>query len=168
MSDCSCCLPPRIIVQGDPPLVPVRGSQQLPANVPLQGQPSGAWTDTGLEITLPEPGTYALDANVRCNLSGASPLNTWITARLFDETAGAVVPDSEFMVIQQIVSVSPATTSVAVGGNTNATLNVEYTVTAPTTIRVEAQRTNTAGVSTTANVLSDAQGRTSLRFEKVA
>lgn len=152
----------------DTPAAPVRGFQVLQDNVPLQATASGAWTDTPLEAALPGAGVYQLDAGVRCNLSGQSPLNSYIVVRLWDVTAGVVVPDSEMLVIQQIVTLNPATTSAGVGGNQNASLAVEYTVSGPATIRLQAQRTNAVGASTNANVISDGNGRTSLRFEQVA
>jgi hypothetical protein len=68
------------------------GSSVLRTTVDLQPTASGTWMGTGLEITLPAAGTYQLDATVRGALTGTSPVNTWIVARLFDVDAGAVVP----------------------------------------------------------------------------
>ena len=64
------------------------GIAKLHTNVNL---PPGAWTNTPLEVTLPRSGTYALNADVRGRLSGVSPLNTYLSARLWNVTAGAEV-----------------------------------------------------------------------------
>src|SRR5581483_4876432 len=85
------------------------GYAELPALVDLTDTASGAWVNTGLQVTLPSAGTYHLDANVRSVLTAADGTNVWIGARLFDVTAGVVVPDSELLVQQLGLSVSTAT-----------------------------------------------------------
>lgn len=143
------------------------GIAVLPGNITLQPQASGAWVDTTLEVILPSAGVYNLDAVVRANLSGNTPVNTFIVARLFDVTAGAVVPNSETMVHQIGVSISPATSSLNDGSNQEGTINTRYVTTGPRTIHLQAQRTNNAGASVAAGIISDASGRTSLRFTRV-
>ncbi|MFJ4627185.1 hypothetical protein [Streptomyces sp. NPDC088847] len=142
-----------------------RGFAVLPASVSLQPTASGAWTDTGLQVVLPAAGTYQLDATVRASLAGTSPVNTFISGRLFDVTAGAVIPDSEVLVQQ--VNVTSAT-AVNVGNNVSGPIQVEYTVPGARTIRLQGRRTNAAGASTVAQINDNTDGRTTLRFARIA
>ncbi|MDX2813439.1 hypothetical protein PV410_12880 [Streptomyces sp. PA03-5A] len=143
------------------------GLAVLAGNLNLQPTASGTWTNTVLEVDLPSAGTYNLDAVVRGNLSGVTPVNTWITARLFDVTAGAVVPNTETMVYQVGVTVS-APSSITDGGNQGGVIATRYVTTGPRTIRLQAQRTNSVGASTVAAIHSDGTGRTTLRYARVA
>lgn len=143
------------------------GYAELPAAVELQTTGTGVWTNTGLQLTLPSAGRYHLDANVRANLTAADGVNAWIGARLFDVTAGVVVPDSEVLVYQIATTVSPAATVVSQAGNQNATILVPYAVTASRVVRLQAARHVSGGNTSTARVLSDISSRTTLRFQRV-
>lgn len=143
------------------------GSAVLPAAVDLQPSASGTWVATGLSVTLPAAGTYQLDATVRAAMAAVSPANTYIVARLYDVTAGAVVPGSEAMV-HQINIGSPSGATLSQGTNNSAPIQVEYTVPGPRTIRVEAARFNSQGATGTAIVVSDGSGRSTLRYSRVA
>ena len=143
------------------------GFAALPVvTVDLQPTPSGTWVNTGLQLVLPRAGAYQLDATVRSSLTAASPVNTFIVVRLFDVTAGAVVPDSE-SIVQQI-SVTATAGVVSHGYNNTAPIQVEYTVPAVRTVRLEAARFNASGASTTAGIQNSGSGRTTLRFLRVA
>ncbi|WP_327415395.1 hypothetical protein [Streptomyces sp. NBC_01233] len=142
-----------------------RGFAGLPAVVNLQPTASGAWTDTGLQVVLPAAGTYQLDATVRASLAGTSPVNTFVSVRLFDVTAGAAVPDSEVLVHQ--VNVSSAT-AVNVGNNVSGPIQVEYAIPGARTVRLQGRRTNVTGASTTAQINDNTDGRTTLRFARIA
>jgi hypothetical protein len=126
--------------------------------------PHGVWTNTPLEVTLPRRGTYELDADVRGRLAGTSPLNTYLSARLWNVTAGAEVPESERLVYQ-IINLSPG--SARAGGNQTAPISELISVTGPTRIRLQAQDNNDVGAATIAQVYSDGAGRTSLRYVRV-
>ncbi|MFI6290023.1 hypothetical protein ACIBEJ_00470 [Nonomuraea sp. NPDC050790] len=143
-----------------------RGHGQLPAMLDLQPTASGAWTPTGLSVLLPSAGIYQLDATVRSAMTAVSPVNTFTVARLFDVTAGAVVPGSE--VIVQQISVTASAGAVSHGYNNTAPIQVEHVVTGPRTVRLEAARFNASGASQTARVVSDASGRTTLRWNRIA
>jgi hypothetical protein len=118
----------------------------------------------GMQVTLPEAGTYRLEADVRAAIGGTPPLNAFITARLFNVTAGTPLPDSARIVIQANVQVS---------GNDFAEqstipITEEITVTGPTTIRVEATHIVTMGTVTVANSQnSPTNGRTRLAYERI-
>lgn len=121
--------------------------------------PNGTWTNIPLQVTLPSTGTYSLDADVRGRLSGSSPGNAYITARLWNVTTQSVVPESERIVYQII--------SPAVGGNQTAPISELIDVNGPTKIQLQARRNDAQGAAPIAQIYSDANGYTSLRYETV-
>lgn len=127
--------------------------------------PAGTWTDTPLQVTLPTSGTYELDANVRGRLAGVPPVNTYMTARLWNVTAATVVPESERLVYQTIDLNAGAAQA---GGNGTAPISELIRVNGPTTIRLQATRNDAVGTAAVAQVYGDGWGRTSLRYERVA
>ena len=121
-----------------------RGFAVLPASVNLQPTASGAWTDTGLQVVLPAAGTYQLDATVRASLAGTLPVNTFVSARLFDVTAGTAITDSEVLVQQ--INLSSAT-AVNAGNNVSGPIQVEYAIPGARPILLQGRRSvlRTAG-----------------------
>jgi hypothetical protein len=140
---------------------PVSGIAKLHSIVDL---PPGVWTDTPLEVKLPRAGTYALDADVRGRLSGVPPLNTYLSARLWNVNSGAAVPESARLVYQ-IINVGAG--GPQIGGNQTAPISELIKVARPTKIRLQAQDNNAVGAATIAQVYSDNVGYTSLRFTRV-
>ncbi|MFF4179720.1 hypothetical protein [Streptomyces sp. NPDC001750] len=141
------------------------GLAVLAGTVDLQPTASGTWTNTGLELTLPAAGVYHLDASVRGALTGSSVVNTWIMARFWDVTAGAIVPNSEVLVHQ--ISLNSAGAAVT-GGNQYGVISIRYAVPAARLVRLQAARVNGAGASASAAIVSADNGRTTLRYERVA
>ncbi|MCC9311075.1 hypothetical protein LN042_29090 [Kitasatospora sp. RB6PN24] len=137
------------------------GIQHLNTQVDL---PPGTWTDTPLEVVLPRSGSYELDANVRGRLDGVPPLNTYITARLWDVGAGAQVPQSARLVYQ-IIDYNAG--NAETGGNATAPISELIRVNGPTVIRLQALRTDAVGAAKIAQIYSDYYGYTSLRYERV-
>ncbi|GHJ41654.1 hypothetical protein [Streptomyces sp. TS71-3] len=137
------------------------GIEHLQTQVDL---PAGVWTNTPLEVTLPRTGTYELDADVRGRLAGTPPINTFITARLWNVTSGTAVPSSERLV-NQIIDLNPG--NAQAGSNQTAPISELIRVRKRTTIRLQAQRIDAVGTAAIAQIYSDAQGFTSLRFERV-
>jgi hypothetical protein len=135
-----------------------RGIEHLSTQfVPL---PPGVWTNIPLQVTLPFAGNYLLDANVRGRLHTAdSPIDTFIRARLWNDTSGAAVPNSERLVYQTYGDGSSDK-----GGNGTAPISALISVTVPTTIRLQAMRTDTLGAPSHADIFSDGEGFTSLRY----
>jgi hypothetical protein len=143
------------------------GFAVLPATVNLNAVASGTWVATGLTLVLPSAGTYHLDATVRTFLGTMSTGEAaYITARLYDVTAGAVVPNSEVLVNQ--VSVGGSTSPTLLAWNNSAPIQVRYTVPGARTIRLDAARTTTSGTTDSATVASDGNGRTTLRYARTA
>jgi hypothetical protein len=141
------------------------GIAHLSGVADLQQTASGTWTNTGLRVTLTRPGTYALDADVRARLSGVPQVNTFIVARLWNVTADAALPDSE-RICNQIIDSNAG--DALTGQNTTVPISERVTVTGPTIIELQAERVNAAGASAVASIYSDANGRTSLRYDQVA
>lgn len=142
------------------------GFAVLDGSVDLQPTATGAWTNTSLELTLPAAGVYHLDASVRGALTGSSAVNTWIMARLWDVTAAAIVPNSEVLVHQ--LSLNTAGAAVTSGGNQYGMISIRYAVPAARLVRLQAARVNGAGASASAEIVSANNGRTTLRYERVA
>jgi hypothetical protein len=140
------------------------GIAYLPIGLNLQPTPSGTWANSTLQVTLPTAGTYALDLDVRGRLSGTPPVNAFIVARLFNVTAAAVLPNSERL-ITQIIDGNPG--AAPYGVNTTAPISERIRVGGPTTIRLQATRVNAAGATSAADILSDPNGHTSFRFERL-
>lgn len=126
--------------------------------------PRGVWTNVPLQVVLPKAGTYELDADVRGRLAGSPALNTFITARLWNVTAGAEVPQSE-RIVYQIIDLNAG--AAQAGGNATAPINELITVSGPTTIALQAVRNDAAGAASIAQIYSDGAGYTSLRFDRV-
>ncbi|MFF6801141.1 hypothetical protein [Streptomyces sp. NPDC012616] len=143
------------------------GFAVLPAGVDLMSAASGAWIDLGLSLALPAPGTYHLDAVVRGNIGRMSTgENAFIAARLWDVTAGVVVPASEAIVVQIAEFAGGAAT--ALQWNGSAAISVEYAAPSPRTVRLEAARTDISGTTEVAGIGSGALQQTTLRYARVA
>ncbi len=142
------------------------GFVELAAILDLQPTASGTWNDSGLQVTLPVAGTYELDASVRAALSGTSPVNTFISARLWDVTAGVVVPGSEVILNQ--ISLTPVAPAITSGLNTTGPIQVEYDVPGARVVRLQGRRVNATGASLGASILANTDGRTTLRFKRIA
>ncbi|MER7477445.1 hypothetical protein ABTX60_07280 [Streptomyces sp. NPDC126510] len=143
------------------------GFAVLPANVNLNSSASGAWVATGLSVVLPAAGRYRLGSTVRTVLGTMTTgEGAFIVARLFDVTAGAVVPDSEVLAHQ--LSVGGGTSATLLAWNRTASIETRYTVPGTRTIRLEASRITSSGTTDSASVVSDGNGRTTLQFERLA
>ncbi|MCX4458679.1 hypothetical protein OOK58_42990 [Streptomyces sp. NBC_01728] len=143
------------------------GFAVLPANVNLNAAASGTFVATGLVLALPSAGTYHLDATVRAFLGTMTTgEGAYIVARLYDVTAAAVVPDSEVLAHQ--LTVGAGTSGTLLNWNRTAPIQVRYTVPGARTIRLEAARFTQTGTTDSASVVSDGNGRTTLRYERVA
>jgi hypothetical protein len=143
------------------------GFAVLPAGVDLMPATSGAWVDIALSLALPARGTYHLDAVVRGNLGRMSTAeNAYVAARLWDVTAGAVVPYSEAVVVQIAEFAGGAAT--ALQWNDSAAISVEYAVPSPRTVRLQASRVDISGTTEVAGLGSGGIQQTTLRYTRVA
>jgi hypothetical protein len=121
----------------------------------------GAWTSTPLQVHLPAAGTYTIDANVRGRLQGTAPLDTWITARLWNVTTSTPVPDSERL-IYQVIDTNPANQFGR--GNQTASISELVRASRPETIELQAQNGDTGVPASIAQICSDGYGYTSMRY----
>jgi hypothetical protein len=143
-----------------PAAPPVLGGSTL-STTSVDLTPSGHWVTTPLSVHLPRAGTYELDANVRGRLANASTVNTYIVAQLWNSRTHAPVPYSQRLVYQ-VISSTPA------GGNNTAPIDEWVTVSGPATITLQAQDTNAVGTATIAQIYSDPNGWTTLRWHRVS
>lgn len=143
------------------------GFAVLSGGVDLMPAASGAWVNLGLSLALPTAGTYHLDAVVRANIGRMSTgENAYIAARLWDVTAGAIVPFTEAIVVQIAEFAGGAAT--ALQWNDSTAINVEYAVTSPRTVRLEAARVDISGTTDVAGIGSGGIQQTTLRYARVA
>lgn len=139
--------------------VGLNGTSTLSANIDLTGTVA-AWQDVNVSITLPGAGTYKLTADVRAAVQGNGGSFWWISARLYNTTAGAEISQSERIVVF---------------GNLNtlqlqntASINEIVTVAGATSIKLQATRDGIGPPTyTTSYVGSDTNGRTKLMYEKI-
>jgi hypothetical protein len=131
----------------------------LGATYALTGS-SGAWSYTGLSITLPSAGTYIIFLNARCSLLMSAGGSAWLSAKLYNDTDGADVPNSEQMVglTNQTGAWLQSTSSAA----------VVITVAASKTIKLYAKRDGSGPTFTISELPVDANGRTRMSYLKVA
>ncbi|MFD4973464.1 hypothetical protein [Streptomyces sp. NPDC058424] len=141
------------------------GIAHLQTNLDLQPTPSGTWTDSSLQVTLPRAGTYNLDLDVRGRLQGTPPVDAYIVARLWNVTSNAALPQSERLV-NQINDRNPG--DAQEGRNTTVAISERITVNSPTTIRLQAKRVTDLGTTVYAAILSDTDGYTSFRYQSVS
>ncbi|MFD5788574.1 hypothetical protein ACFWH1_18370 [Streptomyces sp. NPDC127037] len=143
------------------------GFAVLPSGVDLMPGASGAWVDIALSLALPAAGTYHLDAVVRGNIGRmATGENAYVGARLWDVTAGAVVPYTEAIVVQ--ISEFAGSAATALQWNASAAISVEYAVMSPRTVRLQACRVDIAGTTEVAGLGSGGIQQTTLRYKRVA
>ncbi|MFC8882986.1 hypothetical protein ACFT54_10220 [Streptomyces cinereoruber] len=133
---------------------------------------SAAWQPVGVQVTLPEAGTYEITGEAQGVISYTAPTtpsqtNTALSYRLFNVTAGAAVARSQRIAF--LFSVDPGTTR---GQHGSPALHSFVTVTAPTVIRMEhyryqSQPGGTWGVSETRGGVNNALGDTALRYRRM-
>ncbi len=118
---------------------------------------SGAWEDTGLSVTLPSAGTYALDASVRAGVQN-NGAGTFISVKLYNSTDAADVANSEGLAVYSNAANLAFANQISLTGL--------ITVAASKVIKLYAFRVN-SGTYTISNIDSDSNGRTRLRYIKV-
>jgi hypothetical protein len=146
-------------VPAEPPVVGGATLHQQQTNLP-----NGVWVNT-LSVRLPRAGTYEIDANVRGRIAASAPINTYITARLWNGETGAPIRYSERLVYQTISFVA---NSGSLGGNNTAPIDEWVTVYGPTTITLQAVDIYASGTPSIAQIYSDTDGYTTLRWTRVS
>jgi hypothetical protein len=124
-------------------LTPVGG--QTTGLVGLGSAAYDTWTAVpGTDLTLPEAGLYEVVADVQAGaIMPGSVSNAYVQARLFDVTAGAVIPLSSRTVF--LFSDTPSNSVHTFHGN--ASPAALYQVVGPVTLRVEGLKHVDAGTS---------------------
>jgi hypothetical protein len=114
--------------------------------------------NVGVSVTLPTAGTYLLMASVRCaaNISGSSGQAVSIIGKLYDQTAAALITNSEALFVTCFISGTQI-----VQTSTVAMPVVKYTVTGSAIIQLQAYASSTA-TTNNSTIQSDGNGRTVL------
>lgn len=118
-------------------LTPVSG-EAFGADADLQAVASGTWVATTAQVVLPEAGTYSLSADVYSHIAATTPWAVAINARLFNVTAGALVPGTTRRI--QFGNINDPGGGTVMSLQNAGSLSALLTVTGPTTVRVEGQR----------------------------
>ncbi|MDQ1018959.1 hypothetical protein [Streptomyces afghaniensis] len=118
-------------------LTPVSG-EVFGADANLQTVASGTWVATSAQVVLPEAGTYALSADFYSHINATTPWAVAINARLFNVTAGALVPGSNRRI--QFGNINDPGGGTVMSLQNAGSVSTFLTVTGPTTIRVEGLR----------------------------
>jgi len=132
------------------------GSATLASTFPLTT--TDVHQDTGVSIAPPSAGTYLLTAQVKATLVSTTGA-PYATCRLYNVTAGAVVPNSELMVV-----LGTATGTYYIQ---TATLIRVHALAAASTLRLECARRQATAWSVS-EINSDVDGRTVLSYVKLA
>lgn len=153
-------------------LTPVHGMAAMSVT-PLNfaADQANVWIDLpGTEVVLPQAGTYNLDATWRAHLQGVAPCHHYVSGRIWDVTAGAVVPLSAAWVctIAEYRSIPGD-----VGHDQTGDAHVSYTVPGPRTIRMQAvwvpdQRPGYNPPTFARMISAPANGLTRMRWTKVS
>ncbi|MFM9590712.1 hypothetical protein ACKI16_29420 [Streptomyces scabiei] len=121
---------------------------------------------TGSALVIPGAGVWAVTMVARGVLSFSGIAGTFIVARIFNVTAGAVVANSETFVVQVRQNIAGA--GQTTGDNDTATTLVYLTTTGPVTLRMEAKTVFQLGTAPTqASIVSDSNGRSALFAHRV-
>ncbi len=120
---------------------------------------SEVYQDTGLSLALPAAGTYHVFARVRWSLGYTGDTSGWLGARLFDSTAGAVVPNSELLLTYTDTPLG------LIQGC--AAMSLITSVAGARTWQLQVKRVGT-GTWTNTSIYSDINGRTTLSYLKIA
>ena len=146
----------------------MHGEAYLDTTTPITA--SAAWQAVGVEVTLPEAGTYEVTGEAQGVISYTAPatqVNTALAYRLFDETNTAPVARS-----QRIAFLFSTPASALGGHHGSPSLHSVLTVTGPTVIRMEHYRYQSAasgvfGVSETRGGATNPLGDTVLRWRRM-
>lgn len=171
LDSAGCLFVPTLAVQND--------QFQLPADNNLGPGFLNTWTDSGLAMTLPEAGTYDIQADaggiisLQVNVVTAGSGNTStakVLCRLWDSTNAVAVSPT----VDQVAAVGvalPTTTSQAKGSvGSTGTIRQFYSVTGPTAISLQVQTTLVVASGVTATIIADSlllAANTSMRYVRI-
>lgn len=158
----ACCTKAQLeLVSNVCPEIALSGKTVLPGQVDITAA-IGTYQDTGLSVTLPVLGTYLLTADVRWKLElGADGIVGMLTGRFRDQGTSVFIPFSQ----KQLFSVNKS--GVSYQGTTSMN-EVPFVTTLPnTTINLYVRKAG-ATTFTSASILSDADGRSTLEFVQIA
>lgn len=112
----------------------------LGAFLDLQPLPENTYFDVpGMQLVLPEAGTYDISYDAVGTCEGFGPqFNQWIQTQIVDVTNAVTIPGSVTIINQK--AIQNAGTLIMANTNDFASCRILYTVTGPTTIKIQALR----------------------------
>lgn len=135
------------------------GSSTLATTLTL-GSATGVYVNTGANITLPSAGTYEVTALVRVDFTvGTAGDLQFSVARFLDASTSTAIANSETMLF---LSTDVVRRSVTVP------MKAYITVAASKTINLQAMRSFSAATGPTVQFFSDANGRVSMFYTRIA
>jgi hypothetical protein len=132
------------------------GEAVLGSNFSITGATT-VYQDSGLSVTLPGPGTYLVEADVRFGLNSAVA-NNFIAAKFYNSTDAADVANSETMVGFGGAASTPVISTTH--------MHKVVTVTASKVIKLYVMRAGSG--FTTTDIVSDSNGRTRMSYRQLA
>jgi hypothetical protein len=168
-----------VTVDGDCPrtvtigarLTPWAGRVGFPGTVhfDINDRPLEQWFDVAdTDLTLPEVGRYAIDLDARARIVADLPHFSNVRFRIFDVTAGVVVPDPD----TRLWTVGIALTGSGLIGNefaldNSAHLSTLYTIDGSRTLRIQAYREMRLDGNLTRPTRTQIVGYTGIRAIKI-
>jgi len=123
------------------------------------------WENTGLSISLPEPGDYLIKASIRARVVANTAIgNAWIKGRFYDATAAAVVTDSDRLIA---LAYYPHTSLSQVEAQNVTGWEMPYTVTAPTTINLQVTAKKSVTTMSAKVIKSGVEGKSAISYLRV-
>jgi len=142
------------IIESDPP----NGSAVLASSFSITAA-DGVYEDTGLNITLPEAGTYLVTCNIRAKLKGNTGTDWFLLGKLYNSTDAADVANTETLLVRTMTTDHIELTTV---------ISILITVTAAKTIKLYVARSgNGTPTWTTSEITSNSNGRTRMLYTKI-
>ena len=128
--------------------------------------PNGTWSDTGFGIDIPAAGTYLIFVNVRVYVQIGDSAYLSLQIKLYqDDKAADVAQANRFCVLSDT-----STNAAMVNQNIQATAAFSFvgvTFTAATRLRLYARRAGTSNNVTAAQIVTDANGGTTMGYLKI-
>lgn len=134
------------------------GSSVLASGKTITGTNGSYQEITGVSLTLPESGTYFVEADVRGALNGNTGALWFLVVKLYNSTDAADVANSDTMIVLTSTSGKDFQSTAGIG--------VPVTVTSSKVIKLYAKR-DSDGTFTTSEISSDTNGKTRMRYVRI-
>ncbi|GAA2946035.1 MULTISPECIES: hypothetical protein [Streptomyces] len=147
-------------------LTPPYEEQNVTTDVDLSSTAEDVWVPSGLAITVPEAGVYEISASLNTVIAvnaSSGPYNLAVVGRLFNVTANAPVPGTQFTAQRNTESLAPTR---ATSDADRSEFTRFFTVTEPTRVRIELGIRKSVGTPVSPTGLLNANHR--LAYKKIS